>query len=130
MSRSHINKNMMPGKKDMAGVQKQKGRLPPWSSMDNWVPERHENLSLEQNKAMVLEKQQHQSSVKDTKGLVPVPRKNTSSEQEKRGTRVESSVSGRKLNIYLDTFEVLVHLDDISIGGNHSMGAPPPSFLG
>ncbi len=41
---------------------------------------------------------------------------------------MESSVSGKKLNIYLDTLEVPVHLDDISIGGIHSIGNAPPAF--
>jgi hypothetical protein len=128
VSISHKNKNRMPGKKDMAGVRKRKGRQPPWCSMDNWVPERHENLSLERKKAVVLEKQRHRSSVKHPKGLVPPPRKNTSSEREKRRTQVESSVSGKELNIYIDTLEVPVHLDDISIDAKHSMGTAPPAF--
>jgi hypothetical protein len=99
---------MMPGKKDMAGEPNRKARRPPWSSMDNWVPERHVNLSLERKKAMVHEKNQHQTSLRDTKGALTTSRKNTSSQQEKRRTWVESSVSGKKLNIYLDVNRVVL----------------------
>jgi hypothetical protein len=82
-----INNNMKPRKKEMAGVAKRKARQPPWYSMDNWVPERDENLLLERKKGMIWEKKKRdQSSVKDSKDLVLPPQKNTSTERKKENT--------------------------------------------
>jgi hypothetical protein len=117
---------MKTGKGDTSGIPTRKVR-PPWSPMDNWGSERHNNLSLERKKAMVLHKKRILESKRE--GLPqPKLRKDTSTEREKRRKRVESSVSGKKLNIYLDTLDVPVHLDDIRIGDTRSTEITPPAF--
>ncbi len=109
---------------------KRKAR-PPWTPMDNWESKRHQNLSLERKKAMVLEKKRNQFSKRppsDQATRNPPLRKDTSTERDKRSRRVEASISGKKLNLYLDTLEVPAHLDALSLDGSLSIGTTPPAY--
>jgi hypothetical protein len=100
--------------------------------MDNWESKRHQNLSLERKKAMVLEKKRNQFSkrIPSTQATRNPPlRKDTSTERDKRSRRVEASISGKKLNLYLDTLEVPAHLDALSLDGSQTnIGTTPPAY--
>jgi hypothetical protein len=78
---------------------------------------------------MVLEKKRNQFSkrIPSTQATRNPPlRKDTSTERDKRSRRVEASISGKKLNLYLDTLEVPAHLDALSLDGSQTnIGTPP-----
>ena len=85
--------------------------------MDLWGPERHDNLAMERKKEANLQKKRIPPS---SSLSVPFSHmgKDTSTAREKRRKRVEASVSGKRLNVYLDSLEVLTHLDELEIGGD------------
>jgi hypothetical protein len=53
---------------------------------------------------------------RESPNTVPQPshlRKDTSADREKRRKRVEMSISGRKLNLYLDSLDLPMHINDV-----------------
>ena len=95
--------------------------------MELWDSEMCGNLSVKRKKGKNLQKKR--ISPRNYVSLPPSDSgKDTSTEHEKRRKRVESSVSGKKLNIYLDSLEVFTHLDGLQTGEEHSIGREPPAF--
>jgi hypothetical protein len=110
---------------------KRKARTLPWSPLDQWDVERHTNLAAERKKAKGLEvkiqKYSERKLVKKgntTTQELSHCRKNTSGHREKRRKRVEMSISGRKLNLYLDSFELPMHVDDLVQSSLTEKGLP------
>jgi hypothetical protein len=123
----------------MAGSgRKRKARTLPWSPLDQWDMERHTNLAAERKKAkgLLVKNEKYSERILLKKDCTTVQevsycRKDTSTDREKRRKRVDRSISGRKLNLYLDSFELPIHLDDIVQSSPTEKGVPskhPPAF--
>jgi hypothetical protein len=101
-------------------VQKRKARTLPWSPLDQWDPQRQNNLAAERKKVkqlqMKIQKYSEKKALQKEHPTVPelsYLRKDTSTDREKRRKRVEMSVSGRKLNLYLDSLDLPMPIDDV-----------------
>ena len=116
-------------------VKKRKARSVPWSPLDQWEAERHINLEAERKKAEGLQMKIHKNSerklVKNDKAIVHEQtylRKDTSSTREKRRKWVDLSLSGRKLNLYLDSLDFPMHLSELLDSGTTDSGILTPNY--
>jgi hypothetical protein len=117
---------------------KRKARTEPWSPLDHWEEERHKNLAKERQNTRRLarrnEKYLEERILKKSHQIAEQPpylRKDTSTERDRRSKRVEMSVSGRKLNLYLDSLDWPQHIEDVtssSPGSNGDTRNAPQAF--
>ena len=103
---------------------KQKARST-WTPMDLWDVERRKNLAVERKKEKILQKKQIPRRISTATATTPTSNtvNGTSTAREKRRKRIESSVSGKKLNIYLDSTEAMTHIDEMT-----TESVQPPTF--
>jgi hypothetical protein len=117
---------------------KRKARTDPWSPLDHWEEERHKNLAQERrNRRRLAKRNEKYSEEKNLKkahqltNKTTYSRKYTSTERDRRSKQVEMSVSGRKLNLYLDSLDWPLHMDDViqsTSGTNDTTRTEPQAY--